>query len=103
MPWYAYVVHFIAGALLANGVPHFVNGIAGRPFPSPFARPPGVGESSPRVNVIWGFANFAVGYVLLTLWVAAPRPDGDLAVTFAGGLLAAVMLAQHFGRVRGDS
>jgi hypothetical protein len=77
-----------------------VNGISGRPFPTPFARPPGVGDSSPRLNVIWGFANFVVGYILLALWEAAPRPDGDLVVIFAGILFAAVLLAQHFARVR---
>jgi hypothetical protein len=100
LPWYAYVVHFIGGAVLANGVPHFVNGISGRPFPTPFARPPGIGESSSRLNVIWGFANFVVGYILLSLWKVAPRPDGDLVVIVAGILFAGVMLAQHFGRVR---
>jgi hypothetical protein len=27
MPWYHYLAHFVAGAFLANGVPHFVQGI----------------------------------------------------------------------------
>ena len=50
MAWYVYVAHVLGGAFLANAVPHFVNGISGRPFPSPFAAPPGKGESSPLVN-----------------------------------------------------
>ena len=65
MAWYAYLAYFAAGALLANGVPHFVNGISGKRFQSPFAWPPGVGESPPLVNVIWGLANFAGGFALI--------------------------------------
>src|SRR5450756_1424286 len=66
MQWYGYLAHFFSGVFLANAVPHFVHGISGRPFQSPFASPPGVGESSPVVNVLWGFANAAIGYLLLT-------------------------------------
>jgi hypothetical protein len=52
MEWYVYLARFFAGAFLANAVPHFVSGMQGRPFPSPFASPPGKGDSSPTVNVI---------------------------------------------------
>ena len=71
MPWYVYVLQFVSGLFLANGVPHFVQGISGHRFQSPFASPPGVGESSPIVNVIWGFANLAVGFAIL--WSFLPR------------------------------
>ena len=57
IPWYIYLLQFVAGLFLANGVPHFVQGISGHWFQSPFASPPGVGESSPVVNVLWGFLN----------------------------------------------
>jgi hypothetical protein len=66
MEWYVYLAHFLAGVFLANGVPHFVNGISGRKFQTPFASLPSVGESSPIVNVLWGIAHFAIGYLLLT-------------------------------------
>jgi hypothetical protein len=59
MPWYFYLLEFLGGALLANGVPHFVQGISGDPFQSPFASPPGVGESSPLSNVLWGLATWS--------------------------------------------
>ncbi|GAG09391.1 unnamed protein product, partial [marine sediment metagenome] len=49
MAWYAYLAYFFAGVFLANGVPHFVHGISGKKFQSPFASPPAVGESSPLV------------------------------------------------------
>ncbi len=41
MHWYSYVGCFFAGMFLANAVPHFVHGISGDPFPTPFAKPPG--------------------------------------------------------------
>jgi len=37
----------------------------GRPFPSPFAKPPGEGLSSSTVNVLSGALNVAVAHVLL--------------------------------------
>ncbi len=35
MEWYAYLAYFAAGALVANGVPHFVNGISGKAVSEP--------------------------------------------------------------------
>ena len=52
--WYHLVAWFLAGAFLANTVPHLVSGISGSPFQSPFASPPGEGLSSSLVNVLWG-------------------------------------------------
>ncbi|MGB6963179.1 MAG: hypothetical protein WBD83_03265 [Xanthobacteraceae bacterium] len=54
MPWYEYVAYFFAGAFLANSIPHFVQGVCGNKFQSPFASPSGIGESSAIVNVVWG-------------------------------------------------
>jgi hypothetical protein len=65
MRWYHYVAYFIGGAFLANSLPHLGNGISGHAFQSPFASPPGVGLSSPTVNVLWGLFNLAVGYLLV--------------------------------------
>ncbi len=70
MPWYFYLLEFLGGAFLANGVPHFVQGISGAPFQSPFAKPPGVGESSAISNVLWGFGNLVAGLLLLHLFLA---------------------------------
>ncbi|HUJ02851.1 MAG TPA: hypothetical protein VLW75_04370 [Rhizomicrobium sp.] len=102
MPFYGYLVHFLAGCFLANGVPHFVYGISGEKFQSPFASPPGKGLSSPLVNVIWGFANFVVGYLLLLTFTqeGEARSYADLGAIAAGVFLMGVMLATHFGRVR---
>jgi len=101
MAWHSYPVLFLSGMLLANGVPHFVRGISGQKFQSPFASPPGVGESSPVVNVLWGFANLAVGLALLRSsdWLGSDVLAGWLAVG-AGVLIAGLFLSSHFGRVR---
>jgi len=101
MTWNAYLAYFAAGALLANGVPHFVNGISGKRFQSPFASPPGVGESPPLVNAIWGLANFAGGFALI-FGVGYFRFGLNRAALMVGlGALAiSVILSVHFGRVR---
>jgi hypothetical protein len=100
MAWYVYVAYFFGGAFLANAVPHFVNGISGRPFPSPFASPPGRGESSPTINVAWGAFNAAVGWVLVyRVGAFALRSGRDVLVVGLGGFLVALMLARAFGRV----
>lgn len=101
MSWYVYLAHFGAGLFLANAVPHFVNGISGERFQSPFASPPGVGESSPLVNVLWGTANFVIGYALLFgVGEFAGGLSIDALVVALGALTMAVGLALHFGRVR---
>ena len=101
MKWYIYLAHLGAGISLANGVPHFVNGISGHRFQTPFASPPGVGESSPVVNVIWGMVNFVIGCILLFL--VGDFTGGlnmDTSVFVLGVFLCGVGLSRHFGRVR---
>jgi hypothetical protein len=99
MPWYGYLAGFVAGAFLANGVPHFVQGACGNKFQTPFATPRGVGESSALVNVIWGWCNFVIGVVLLYV-VYPPLPPAALLAAMLGALVTAVYLAKHFGKVR---
>lgn len=100
MHWYLYVAEFFGGAFLVNAIPHFVQGVCGRSFPSPFASPPGKGMSSPTVNVLWGTVNAVVGYVLLCpIGAFHIRNIPDMVVTGVGGLLMALMLARHFGKL----
>jgi hypothetical protein len=101
LPLHVYLLQFVSGLLLANGVPHFVQGVSGHWFQTPFATPRGIGESSPLVNVLWGFANLAVGFAIL--WSFAPKGSEVVAewmLVGLGVLVAAVFLAMHFGRVR---
>ena len=65
MNWLWLVSYFFGGVFAANAIPHFVAGTMGRPFQSPFAKPPGEGLSSATVNVLWGFFNAVVGYLLV--------------------------------------
>jgi hypothetical protein len=65
MVWLHLPAYFFAGAFSANFVPHFVSGVLGRTFPTPFASPPFRGPSSPRVNVLYAMCNLAVVYALL--------------------------------------
>ena len=102
MKWYHYVAYFFGGAFFANAVPHFTNGVSGRPFPSPFSSPPGQGPSPAWVNVLWGSFNLLVAY-LLTQRVGTFQLRGtrDALLVGAGGLLTAVMLSRAFGAVYG--
>lgn len=100
------IVHFIewffGGVFLANSVPHIGNGVSGRPFQSPFANPPGKGLSSSLVNVLWGFFNLAVAYILL-VWLGQLNLHywWQVVTAFAGALAISVMHARHFGHFHG--
>jgi hypothetical protein len=84
MEWYQYLAAFFAGIFFANAVPHFVHGISGNQFPTPFSKPRGIGLSSPTTNVVWALFNLVVGYLLFTV----SKPDNahplSLVVFFAG-------------------
>lgn len=102
MRWNHSLAYFFGGAFLANATPHFVNGIMGHPFQSPFASPPGQGLSSATINVLWGAFNFTVGYVLLwRVGTFEPRRTNHIVVAGLGALLMAVMLSRTFGRFYG--
>jgi hypothetical protein len=100
MEWLHYLSYFFGGAFFTNAIPHLVSGLMGRPFQSPFAKPPGRGLSSATVNVLWGFLNLVIGYLLVfragnfSLYAI---PD---AVSLGLGILAmSLMAARIFGRI----
>jgi hypothetical protein len=96
--------YFFGGAFLVNAIPHFVSGVTGRPFQSPFAKPPGQGLSSSTVNVLWGFFNIAAGYTLVCRVGSFDLRDvGDVAAFGAGALAMALFAARHFGRFHGGN
>jgi hypothetical protein len=104
MPWLHYLSWFFGGAFLTNVIPHFVSGVMGRAFQSPFAKPPGEGLSSSTVNVLWGFLNLVAGYVLVCrVGDFDLRSTVDVAVLGLGALLLALMSARHFGRFHGGN
>lgn len=102
MRWYHYTAYFFGGAFLANAAPHFVNGISGNPFQSPFASPPGEGLSSSTVNVLWGSFNLTVAYLLLgRVGTFELRKTRHVVIAACGAVLMSLMLARAFGRFHG--
>lgn len=104
MPWAHLLSYFLAGAFLANAVPHFASGLMGMPFQSPFAKPPGEGLSSSTVNVLWGAFNMAVGYVLVCrVGHFDLRSTPDIVALGLGALVLGLANARHFGRFHGGN
>lgn len=96
MNWYHYLACFFAGMFLANVVPHFVHGISGDRFPTPFARPPGKGLSSATVNVIWALVNLVLGYILFRIGKVSSADGSALVIFFAGVAAISLMLSVRF-------
>lgn len=100
--WFHLLAWFVGAMFLANMVPHFTQGIAGGPFQSPFATPPGEGLSSATSNVVWGLMNLAVAYVLLgRVGRFDHRNSPHLAAAATGFAMAALLLSRYFGRFHG--
>ena len=102
--WLIYLCYFLGGGLLTNAIPHFVNGVSGRPFQSPFAQPPGQGLSSSTVNVVWGMVNLIAGYALLYLMsdFDIHKPGNAMALGL-GIFLTGLSLARILGRLHGGN
>ncbi len=96
MPWYDYIACFFAGMFLANFVPHFVHGISGDRFPSPFAQPPGKGLSSPTVNVVWALFNLVIGSILFRVGNISSGGASALLVFFAGIAAISILMSPRF-------
>lgn len=97
MKWYNHLAVIFAGFFLANVFPHFISGATGQEFPSPFANPPGVGLSSPTVNVLWGLANLVFSYVLLRASKARFNDSKAMFSFFVGIAICSLLLSTIFG------
>src|ERR1700745_1056226 len=98
------ILYFFGGSFLCNAIPHFVSGVMGRPFQSPFAKPPGEGLSTSAVNVLWGFFNLAAAYVrLCRVGDFDLRSTAHATALGLGFLLIGLFGAHHFGRFHGGS
>ena len=96
MNWYVYTAAFFSGMFLANVVPHFVYGVCGDRFPTPFAKPPGKGLSSAPVNMAWALFNLLCGYGLFRVGKVASGDDLLLAVFFVGIVLISMTSSVMF-------
>src|SRR5215469_13952951 len=100
--WLLLVAYFVGGFFLTNAIPHLVSGMLGQPFQSPFAKPPGKGLSSSTVNVLWGFFNAVVGYLLVAQvgnFDLRAIPDA-LALAI---LLRSLLAARRYGQFHGGN
>ncbi|MBV8471779.1 MAG: hypothetical protein JO107_05165 [Hyphomicrobiales bacterium] len=91
---------FFAGAFLCNCIPHLAAGLRGEPFPTPFATPHGIGDSSPLVNFLWGAANAVVGLALLTGASWTIGVNIETLAFLLGALPLGAFMSRHFGKVR---
>lgn len=98
------LIHFFAAMFFINALPHFINGLSGRSFPSPFASPPGKGESPAHINILWASINFAISSLLI--W---QDPDffvlnaPNVVALILGALSTAFMLSFWFGALYRES
>jgi hypothetical protein len=104
MNWLHLLAYFFGGAFLTNAIPHFVSGLMGRPFQTPFAKPPGEGLSSSTTNVLWGAVNIVAAYFQVVQVGAFDLRNWTHALALgSGALLIALFSARHFGRFHGGN
>jgi hypothetical protein len=96
MLWYHYVAGLFAGMSLANVIPHYVKGVTGERFPTPFAKPHGKGLSSPLTNTIWSLANLLVGIVLFKFGKVSFNNELSLVPFFAGFVIITMVSTLNF-------
>lgn len=97
--WYQYLFAFLSGVFLMNFLPHFINGICGNYFPTPFANPPGKGLSSPILNIVWAAINLCIGGVFFYVGRVNAQQKKILGALLLGSLLMAFFLASYFGKL----
>jgi hypothetical protein len=88
------ILNVLAGLFAANSVPHFVHGVSGKPFRTPFVRLTGTKVNGPVVNVLWSWANLAAAYLL----VSFATTNWQLLPFVAGAFCASLALALIFSR-----
>ena len=96
--WYNYLAAFFSGVILTNAVPHFIHGISGDKFPTPFSKPPGKGLSSPVVNTLWACFNLLIGYILFRVSEVSSNDKILLSVFFIGIVSISVFSSNAFSK-----
>lgn len=95
---YASLWYLIIGFALANGMPHFLFGAAGKIFRTPFGK-----ESSPALNVGWGLFNFIAATVLVWWRASAQSPAvSDFIFLIIGFWLGVIMFGVSIRRFISD-
>lgn len=103
MPWHTVAARFFGGVFLANFFPHFIAGVSGVRFYTPFATPPFRGLSSPVVNILYALFNLAVAYALLVVVGNLElESTAQVAVAGAGFALWSLQVARAVTKLRGS-
>jgi hypothetical protein len=101
--WYHYLAAFFAGAFFVNALPHFIHGISGDKFPTPFAKPPGKGLSSPMVNTLWASVNLFAGFILFSVSKISAGNEMLEVVFLIGIVLDGIMSSILFSKKQKDN
>ncbi len=96
MQWYHYLAAFGSGLFSLNTLPHFIKGICGDRFPTPFSNPSGKGLSSPLVNLSWSFFNLFLAVLLFRVGRVSAAGSLPVALWFAGLAMLAYFSSWHF-------
>ena len=97
--WYHYIFAFLAGGIFVNVAPHFISGVTGTPFPSPFSDPPGVGLSSPVLNILWATINAIIASAFVYFGKLNQRHYSVKFGYCVGALAMSFYLASYFGGI----
>src|SRR4051812_41532335 len=101
MPWHHVAAYFLGGMFLANFFPHFIAGMSGARFYTPFATPPFRGLSSPVVNMLYALFNLAIAYALLVLVGSVElHREPHVAISAAGFGLGSIFIARSVTKLR---
>ena len=104
MPWHDVAAYFLGGMFLANFFPHFIAGMSGVRFYTPFATPPFRGLSSPVVNILYALFNLTLAYTLLMVIGSLElQRVPHVAVSATGFGLASIFIARSVTKLRGSS
>lgn len=81
----------LGGMFLANACPHFIKGICGERFKTPFARgkrnasSKHPGTSSATVNIVWSFINLAISWALNAVALKNNDPQTPVGIAIVVG------------------
>ena len=95
--WFHYLSAFFAGVFFVNMIPHYINGMMGKEFPSPFGEPAGIGLSHPIVNVTWGIINVLISLSFIYFGKLHKRETNLWIAAAIGGIVMSLYVAYYFG------
>jgi hypothetical protein len=101
MSWHNVPACFFGGMFLANFFPHFIAGMSGTRFYTPFATPPFRGLSSPVVNMLYALFNLAIAYALLVVVASVElHREPHIAIAAAGFALGSMFIARSVTKLK---